>query len=661
VTKRLTVSLAVALLIFVCACGAFAQIKPQLLAPGEAPDGSPVAKYGWLQAKEGFLRGSKSGATTNVQLKGMSFGWSNGGDSKAFYNENVVAWMAHDWQVDVLRAAMGTKKDEGGGNPGYCENDAVGQAALVKVVVEAAIMRGIYIIIDFHSHYADQYTSCAQTFFKDMVALYGKYPNVIYEIYNEPKTGWDAVKPYSNTLISTIRSAESAAGVTNANLIVIGNPGWSSQPNVGSNNDISDSKSNIAYTLHFYSAAGAHDGYRANATGAKNMGRTVFVTEFGTCNSDGNAPLNTSNADTWFTGTLDPNKISWVNWQINNRDEASSILKPTVVGTSGNWTSASYSTAGTYIRGKFPGSSNRSYSVTLTQPAAGGTISKEPASATHAYNSEIKIKSAPAAGWELMRWTGDAAGGDATLTGLITGLNLKIGAEFYNGGLVTNGHFTYTVASWSSNNSSSLAISQDNGQLKAAISAAGSVVSDLRVTQGGIKLEKGRSYTLKFSARGQSARSITPRITNSVSTRDYMGNTPEALTTTMKTITRTFVSDTTIANAVLRFDCGGEAAAWYIDDVQLLEGSLSPVKSRKNVAQRTVWSVVGSGGGAVLRGPAETGATLSLYDVRGKTVRSFAAKDGLTLGAGIPVGNYIAVVRNASGQEVYRAKMPVTR
>ncbi len=637
--------------------GAFAQIKTRLPNPGDAPAGSPVATYGWLQAKDGFLRGSKTG-TTNIQLKGMSFGWSNGGDMAPFWNENTVAWFAHDWKVDVLRAAVGTTSKEMA-NPGYCDGDEGGQERIARVVIEAAIKRGIYIIIDFHSHTATEQTACATKFFKTMVESYGKYPNVIYEIFNEP-TGndWGGIRTYSNTIISAIRSAESSAGATNPNLILIGNPQWSSQPNVSG--DVTDSKNNVAYTLHFYSATGAHDGYRGNATGAKSAGRTVFVSESSVSAADGNGGVNTGNYDTWLTGTLDPNKMSWVFWHISNKDESSAILKPSVLGTTGSWSDASYSAGGTYVRGKFP-KGNATYTVTLTQPAVGGSISKSPNTSAHAYNDGVTITAVPDAGWELLAWTGDAGGNNNNLAGTIIGVNWDISAEFYNCGLLKNGHFTYTLEPWVSNNKSSLVVTQDDGQLK-AVSSAGTAVGDLRVTQSGIKLEKGRKYELRFKARGQSARSVTPRITNSSSTRDYMGNTPVTLSATAQEFTKEFNSDTSISNAVLRFDCGGDATAWYLDDVKLLDkGPGTAAVPRPVAAVRTAWSIAGVGGVATLRGPADVGATLSLYDARGKTVRSFAAVNGLTLSKGIPVGNYIAVIRNASGREVYRNKVSITR
>jgi len=79
---------------------------------------------------------------------------------------------------------------------------------------------------------------------------------------------------------------------------------------------------------------------------------------------------------------------------------------------------------------------------------------------------------------------------------------------------------------------------------------------------------------------------------------------------------------------------------------------------------RTSWSIVKSGAGVQLRGPAESGAEVSVYDTRGKLVRSMAAVDGQMLNVGAvnaPAGNYLLVVRNGSGAEVYKSKFAITR
>ena len=78
-------------------------------------------------------------------------------------------------------------------------------------------------IIDWHSHHAEDYTDEAIVFFQEMATTYGHTKNVIYEIYNEPlDVSWtDTVKPYALKVISAIRSIDPD------NLIIVGSPEWS--------------------------------------------------------------------------------------------------------------------------------------------------------------------------------------------------------------------------------------------------------------------------------------------------------------------------------------------------------------------------------------------------------------------------------------------------
>jgi hypothetical protein len=53
---------------------------------------------------------------------------------------------------------------------------------------------------------------------------------------------------------------------------------------------------------------------------------------------------------------------------------------------------------------------------------------------------------------------------------------------------------------------------------------------------------------------------------------------------------------------------------------------------------------------------------VTLYDVRGKAVRTMGAKDGMALNArSVPAGNYFVVVKNAAGKEVLRDKAAIVR
>src|SRR5258706_15032783 len=146
----------------------------------------PVKTHGQLKV-EGTKLLDKNGNV--VVLRGMSYGWHN--LWPRFYNEGTVKWLRNDWQCSVIRAAMGIELNDSG----YLKN-AVSSANKIKAVVDAAIKQGMYVIIDWHCHNIK--LDDAKTFFTEMATLYGKKPNVIYEIFNEPDyETWPEVKAYS--------------------------------------------------------------------------------------------------------------------------------------------------------------------------------------------------------------------------------------------------------------------------------------------------------------------------------------------------------------------------------------------------------------------------------------------------------------------------------
>ena len=283
--------------------------------------------------KNGLLRvqGNKIVNKHNLPLSlaGNSFFWSNNNwGGERYYTPEIVKWLKDDWNTSIVRAAMGVDEDGG-----YLNNKTSNKIR-VKTIVEAAIEQGIYVIIDWHSHHAEDYTNDAIIFFQEMANLYGEYDNVIYEIYNEPlDISWsETLKPYALNVIGAIREIDPD------NLIVVGTPEWSQRVDLAAADPITD-YTNIAYTLHFYTVY-HHEWLRERASEALESGIALFVTEWGSLGYT----LIDSEADKWMNWCY-ANKISHLNWAVNDKEEEWSILKPGS-STTGNWDDSDLTDAG---------------------------------------------------------------------------------------------------------------------------------------------------------------------------------------------------------------------------------------------------------------------------------------------------------------------------
>ena len=275
----------------------------------------PVSKHGALKVEGVQMVDSKG---QPVMLRGVSFGWHNWWPR--FYNAEAVASLATDWGCTVVRAAMGVVPDRG-----YLK-DPESSEKLICDVVDAAIENDIYVIIDWHSHGIQQEE--AKAFFKKMATKYGKYPNVIYEIFNEPeRQSWEEVKAYSEEVIKTIREVDPD------NIILVGSPHWSQDVDVAAANPITG-YSNLMYTLHFY-AASHHKFLRDKADVAIKKGLALFVSECAAMEASGNGPIDYKQWAEWLKW-MEGNKVSWVVWSISDKDETCSMMLPTSP-SNGGW------------------------------------------------------------------------------------------------------------------------------------------------------------------------------------------------------------------------------------------------------------------------------------------------------------------------------------
>lgn len=305
-------------------------------APSDPKGTTPVSQHGQLSVKNGQLV-DKNGK--GYQLRGMSthgLTWF-----PEFVNESAFKTLRDDWNTNVVRLAMYV--DEWGNGQCYMGNKS-GSLELLEKGVDLCIKLDMYVIIDWHvlnPGDPSKYTDEAKSFFETVSKRYAKYPNVIYEICNEPNgsASWsDNIKPYAEKIIPVIRK-----NAPNS-VIIVGTPTWSQEIDKPLSDPLS--YKNVMYAFHFYAAT--HAGLRSNVENCVAQGLPVFVSEFGTCDASGGGANDFNETEKWLS-YFDKQGISYCNWSICNKDETCSVLRP---GTSanGSWSESDLTENGKWIR-----------------------------------------------------------------------------------------------------------------------------------------------------------------------------------------------------------------------------------------------------------------------------------------------------------------------
>ncbi|HQF54116.1 MAG TPA: glycoside hydrolase family 5 protein [Fibrobacteria bacterium] len=317
---------------------------------------SPVETYGPLQVKSGKLSDSSG---TPVTLRGMSLFWHMHNGGKEYWKKPVVKWVMTDWHASVIRAPVGVETYQSGGytQRGYIDNPEPALTA-ARTVIDAAIEAGIYVVVDYHAHYAgssdaggkaaglvksyrsaEQNTNYAVQFFTTLAQEYGNTPNIIWEIWNEPEEGsWSAISTYAKKVIPVIRKYS-------RNVILVPT-GFYCQWAEGPNSDLDDF-SNIMYVIHFYAASHT---WREKL----NQSKPIFVSEWGMTQASGNGTPDAGSSNAWLTD-LDAKGISSCNWSLGNPTGGGTTVEQSAAlnadaSDMGGWTDADLTTSGKFMR-----------------------------------------------------------------------------------------------------------------------------------------------------------------------------------------------------------------------------------------------------------------------------------------------------------------------
>lgn len=242
-----------------------------------------VSKYGFLNTSKGYV-GDASG--NKVSLMGISYFWSDAAPIGLWWCGETVRALVDQYNVQVLRLAV-TISPCGANGQAHCSSDDRiwgGDGAIdnyrkspeatrkmVDEVVKACIENDIYVIIDFHEHQAQDWVDLSKDFFGYFSSKWGSFPNVMYEIFNEPMEGNDPVVAYAKQIIPVIRANDPK------NIIIVGSTQWSREPDGVT--AAGDGQTNIAYTWHGYKEYDHQKDWDGKSHW--NNGLPIVVTEWG--------------------------------------------------------------------------------------------------------------------------------------------------------------------------------------------------------------------------------------------------------------------------------------------------------------------------------------------------------------------------------------------
>lgn len=278
---------------------------------------TPVERHGNLRV-EGTHIVDTSGRP--VQLRGVSMGWHN--MWPRFYNHGTVERLADDWGADMVRCSIGVAHLDSG-----FDCDSVAAYAAVDSIVQGAIHKGVYVLVDFHSH--PNRLDDAKRFFTHVASKYKNIPNVMYEIWNEPtEVSWNECKEYAEQLIPVIR------GISPDAIVVVPTPRWDQEVDKAADNPV-EGHSNLLYSLHYY--ATTHTQWlREKADYALSKGLPLIMSECAGMEHTGDGVINPKEWDEWMQ-YADRNGISWVAWSVSDKDETCSMLRPSAASNGMEW------------------------------------------------------------------------------------------------------------------------------------------------------------------------------------------------------------------------------------------------------------------------------------------------------------------------------------
>ncbi|WP_026522039.1 cellulase family glycosylhydrolase [Butyrivibrio sp. VCB2001] len=260
------------------------------------------------------------GSGNPVQLRGFCCGSSTRIDRywPTWYTDQTFKTVT-SWGANLFRITLKPEQYE-------WRNEYVNT---ISNYADMAIANGMYVLFTWMGNEDfTNYEDSAVDFFDALSKRYSGCNNVLYEIANEPfHNSWDTLYAYGEKVIPVIKanSPDAIIGIPAPYQITSGDDNMTAVISKPLPYD------NVVYTHHMYVASSFSSTALREIEEFLNNGLPVFISEWGTTESNGQDGFDEERSKSWLT-FLDSHGISWVNFNLsdvywNNINYNSSVVK----------------------------------------------------------------------------------------------------------------------------------------------------------------------------------------------------------------------------------------------------------------------------------------------------------------------------------------------
>ena len=388
---------------------------------------------------------------------------------------------------------------------------------------------------------------------------------------------------------------------------------------------------------------GAVSGTSQTVTLLMNSNKTVSAS-FSTATK----PRYTLTINTSGSGTVS------INPQGTSFDSGSTVTltaAPSEGATFTGWSGAASGTSSTVsilmnsnkeVSAVFTNSQNPGYTLVIDTEGL-GSVTVSPQAQTYAPGTEVTLTAEPLAGAAFSGWSGALSGSTNPAT-LVMNADASVVARFIGTGgnteeMISNGTFSTGNTGWNIEVYGGRAEgSVVSGEYFVNTSEAGSEAWNIQLTQTGLSLQQGTTYTVSFQARASSPTTVVFNV--GMSGTPYTSYSQERtveLTSQMQTYAFTFtMTAATDTDARIEFNSGLSSIPWYLDNVSLTESGGVEVKRDHLTKMKPV----------LFDFESTERVSLTLYDQRGRVVVQKIGKAGSISAelSSLRAGTYIAVL-----------------